>query len=73
MDSLHHPVFRLPADTLLGLVVDLPGTFLHHVADVSLVLQHIRDPLAGSEAGIRITFVPWKSRICSRCWNGVPH
>ena len=43
----HHPVFRLLADALLRLVVDFPAAPLNHVADIGLILQHVRDALTG--------------------------
>ena len=68
--ALHHnPVLGLLADALLGLVVDLPAASLHHVADISLVLQHIRDPLTGPQAGVWAGLAHREPRISCGRWD----
>ena len=48
VSALHNdPVLTVLLDALFGLIIDLPGATLNHAADVGLILQHIRDALAG--------------------------
>ena len=48
----HNPVFRRLLEALFGLIADLDTAPLDHVADVGLIFQHFRDPLAAPQAGI---------------------
>ena len=66
----HHPVGRVLLQALLGFIADLHAAPLHHVADVGLVLQHLRDPFAAPQAGIGAGFRYWETRV--GCRGGHP-
>ena len=70
MSTFHHdPIFSLLMQTLLGLVANLYLPPLHHVADVGLVLQHIRDSLAAPQTRIGAFSSHIPAAVGSWRWN----
>ena len=67
MGTLHdHPVLPILFQALLGFIADFHAAALHHVANIGLVLQHIRNALAAPQAGIGAWIGHWKPSIGGR-------